>query len=148
MTTNNKSDKFFAPQFMPGDGCAILNHDKFTLSVAPSVNDTIDFPLPAGMDLSLLELQFDDLDSNGTPTIAFEVGYAPIQANSQYTASPTYFAPAAQTTGKTGGRLPCSFKPIKFEEDMAIRITFTTAAATFAAGDVIAVMGGAAVGVK
>ena len=143
-----KSKKFFAPQFMPGDGCGAFMVDEVALTANPTAADTLDFPIPAGMEVSIVEIQCDDLDSNGTPTFAFSVGYAPIAADTVYSANATYFAAAGQTTARTGGRLACSFKPIKFEEDMILRLTVGTAAATFAAGSIHAIVAGAARGIK
>lgn len=143
-----KSKKFLAPAFMPGDGRAACLVDEVALTANPNAADTLDFLIPAGFEVSILEIQCDDLDSNGAPTFAFSAGYAPIQASSAYTANATYFAAAGQTTARTGGRLACSFKPIKFEEDMVLRLTVGTAAATFAAGSIHAVMVGACRGVR
>jgi hypothetical protein len=143
-----KSVGFYSPKFMPGDGCAASLVDKVALTANPAVNDTIDFLIPAGLEVSIVEIQCDDIDTNGTPTFAFGVGYAPIQADTALTAAPTYFAAAGQTTARTGGRLACSFKPIKFEEDVILRLTVGAVAATFAAGEIHAVVVGACRGVR
>ena len=144
-----KSVAFQAPQFMPGDGCGAVYTDKYAVAVNPTISDTLDFRIPAGLEVTNVEIQTDDIDTNGAPTIAYSVGYAPIQAETIYTADATYFATAALgVTSKTGGRLVCAFKPKKFEEDVALRLTFTAASATFAAGEIHVVIHGAAKGVK
>lgn len=143
---NITSQRFGAPQFTPGDGCAAFMIDRAVVSSNFSAGETIRFSLPAGIEWGMVEIQCDDLDSNATPTIAFSVGYAPTQLETIYTAAPTYFSGTGQTTMRTGGRLICSFPPIKFEEDMALVLTIGTAAATFAAGSVWAICCGAARG--
>lgn len=145
---NFKSTRFHAPKFMPGDGCGMVLSDTVRFAAAPAVNDTYDFKIPAGMEVTDVQFQSDDMDTNGTPTIAFQAGYVPSEQDSGYTAALTYFAPAGQAIARAGGRLSCAFKPIKFEEDVILRVTVTTAAATFAAGDLIAIVTGAARGVK
>lgn len=148
MATINSVGRF-VPQFMSGDGCGMFVVDKAIISSAPAVNDVIDFPIPAGMEVALVEIQCDDLDSNGSPTIAFQAGYAPANAGSTtLSASLAYFAAAGQVTARAGGRLACSFKPIKFNEDAVLRLTIGTAAATFAAGEIHAIVGGNAKGVR
>lgn len=140
-----KSKKFFAPQFMPGDGCGVVNNDVASVT-ALSNNDTIEFPWPAGLELNELKFQFDDLDS--TSAQAFQAGYAPVQADTQYTQNLTYFAGAsAITISRTGGRHECAFKPIKFDEDMKIVLT-CNAAGTLTAGEVYAILVGAARGIR
>lgn len=141
-----KSVAFFAPQYMPGDGVAIIVTDK-VVPTAAALNDTYDFKIPAGMEVTNVELQCDALDS-GTDTIAFSVGYSPIQAETVYTEDLTYFAAAGQATMRAGGRLSCAFKPKKFEEDVMLRVKLTAAANVFAAGEVHAIVHGNAKGVR
>ncbi len=135
-----KSVAFNAPKFMPVESCAFAYIDKVSLTANPTAADTLDFKLPAGVEVFNVSIQCDDLDTNGTPTFAFSVGYAPADPASSLAANATYFAAAGQTTTRTGGRLMCAFKPIKFEEDVILRVTVGTASATFAAGDVIAIV--------
>ena len=144
-----KSQLAQAPVFMPGDGCAMIVTDKYTVAANPTIGDTIDFRIPGGMEVTDVYIQTDDLDTNGAPTIAYTVGYSPIQAETIYTEDLTYFSTAALgVTSKTGGRLSCVFKPKKFNEDVWLRVKFTAAAATFAAGDIIAIVHGNAKGVS
>lgn len=144
---NTQAKKFSAPKTMNVDGRAVFYTDKATVAAA-ATNDTVDFVLPAGLDLMQMAFVFDDLDSNGAPTAAFKAGYTPVDASSSLAPNLTYFAAAGQTTAQAGGRYQCAFKPIKFEEDVIVRLTWTTGAATFQAGDVVMVAAGNGVGVK
>jgi hypothetical protein len=143
-----KSRRFHAPKFMPGDGRGMVETDTATISAAPQVNDTVDFHIPAGMEVSIVEIDTTDMDTGGAPALAFSVGYAPMQLETQLTANATYFAAAGQTIARTGGRLSCAFEPIKFEEDAILRLTIGTAAQTFAAGRISAILVGSALGVS
>lgn len=145
---NIKAVAFFAPKLMPGDGCAVFLNDKVSLASAPAVGDVLQFKLPAGLELTELSVQCDDLDTNGSPTLAFSVGYAPYEQGSTLVAAPAAFAAAGQVTARTGGRLLCSFKPITFNEEVIITVTIGTAAATFAAGEVHVIAAGNANGPK
>lgn len=142
-----RSRRFLAPKFMPGDGRAAVETDTADLTTALLVGDTIEFNIPAGLEVSMLDIDTTDLDAGGSPTLAFSVGFAPMQQETQLTANPTYFAPAGQTIARTGGRITCAFEPIKFNEDAILRLTVGTAAQTFAPGRITAVMVGAALGV-
>jgi len=135
-----KAVGFNAPKFMPVDGCAAAYIDKVSLTANPTAGDTLDFLIPAGAEVYGVSIQGDDLDTNGTPTFAFSVGYRPFKSDSSLSPNATYFAATGQTTLRTGGRLLCAFKPIKFEEDVILSLTVGTAAATFAAGEVIAIV--------
>lgn len=143
-----KAKGFNSPKFMPVDGCSTAIIDIVSLTTAPAANDTLDYFIPAGLEVFGVSIQCDDLDSNGTPTFAFQAGYTPVNPASSLSPALTYFAGAGQTTARTGGRLVCAFKPIKFEEDVILRLTVGTAAATFAAGDVITIVEGNTVGPK
>jgi hypothetical protein len=142
-------DKVKAPAFMPVDGRAMHIVDKITLAANPTAADVINLlRIPGGMEVDALAIQSDDLDSNGTPTIVFSVGYTPCDSSSSLAASATYFAATGQTTAQAGGRLACSFKPKKFEEDVFVTVTIGTASATFAAGDIYGIASGQAIGQK
>lgn len=143
-----KSLRSSAPAFMPVNGCGMNITDKYTFAANPTAADTIDYRIPGGMLVTGVQIQCDDLDTNGTPTIVFSAGYTPVDTASSLSASLAYFAAAGQTTAQAGGRLNCSFKPVKFEEDVWLRITVGTASATFAAGDVAVIASGSAEGQK
>lgn len=141
------SSGFLAPQTTPGDGRGVFLVDSIRVAANPTANDRLIFRIPAGLEVTQVQVQCDDLDTNASPTFAFSVGYAPIEGGSVI-AAPTYFAPTGQTTARTGGRLICAFKPITFQEDVALTITVGTAAATFAAGDIHVILAGAHKGVR
>lgn len=136
-----------APQMMPGDGRAVMIDDSISLTANPADGDVVNFRLPAGIRLGMLDIRCDDLDT-GIPEIVFSVGYRAADSDSDLSAAATYFAAAGQTTAGTGGTLHCSFEPIKFEEDVYITITIATNSATFAAGDICMIAIGAAEGAK
>ncbi len=137
-----------APQMMPGDGRAVMIDDSIALAANPTAADVVNFLLPAGLRLGMLDIRCDDIDTNVTPTFVFSVGYRAATAGSDLSANATYFAAAGQTTAQAGGTLHCSFEPIKFEEDVYVTLTVGTASATFAAGDICMVAVGAAEGAK
>jgi hypothetical protein len=137
-----KSVGFLSPQSTPNDGRAVFITDKVVLTANPTVADTLDFRIPAGLEVCSVEIQCDDIDTNASPTFAFGAGYEKIAADSTLSPSLQYFAANGQTTARTGGRLICSFKPITFQEDVFLRLTVGGASATFAAGEIHAIVGG------
>lgn len=142
-------DKAKAPAFMSVDGRAMHVVDKVSPTANYTAADVVNLVrIPAGMEVDAVAIQCDDLDSNGTPTIVFSVGYTPCDSSSSLSPSATYFAAAGQTTAQAGGRLSCSFKPKKFEEDVWLTLTIGTASATFQAGDIYAIVSGQAIGPK
>jgi hypothetical protein len=142
-----KAKQFAAPKFMAGDGCGTFFTDTAAVATAPAVNDTVEFAIPAGSEVTLLEIQSDDLDSNGTPTITFKAGYKPTSAETTLVANDSYFG-TGLAISRTGGRLALSFKPIYFAEPVSIFLTFTAVAATFAAGEIVAIAGANCIGAK
>jgi len=147
-----KSRKFNLPLFSQGDGAAAFINDSAAVTVAQAVNDTIDFKIPKGLELSFLRAYATDMDT-GTPALAFKVGFAPINGSTvvangvSVSADDDYFSAAAALGGSAGGTT-YNFPPVVFEEDVYLRFTCTTIAATFAAGTLSVSMGGAQVGVK
>jgi hypothetical protein len=137
-----------APALMPVDGCAIQINDTIALTVNPTAGDVILFRLPAGIELGNLKIKCSDIDTNGTPTVVFRVGYTPCDTGSTLAADSVAFAPAGQTNAQAGTTLDCSFHPIKFEEDVYVTVTINTAAATFAAGLISMIAVGSAIGPK
>jgi hypothetical protein len=145
---NFKSLRAAGPAFMPVDGCGMFITDKYTFASNMADGDTLDFRIPGGMEVVGVQIQCDDLDTDAIPEIVFGAGYTPVDAASSLSPSLEYFAAAGQLTAGTGGRLECSFKPIKFEEDVWLRITIATNAQTFAAGDIAVIVSGNGVGQK
>lgn len=143
------AQKAKAPAFMPVDGRGMFLADKIALTDNPAVNAVIALcRIPAGMEVHHVKVQADDLDSNGTPTIAFSLGYEPCDSTSALAANYTYFAPAGQTIAQTGGGQPCNFKPLKFEEDVYLVARIGAQSATFQAGELHGLVNGAAIGPK
>lgn len=142
-----KSVGFSSPKMMAGDGRAVWFDDKAVIAAAGAANDTIDFLLPAGQSLHQLKFIVTDMDTNGTPTLAAKIGYAPVNPASSLAGNDAYFK-AAAAFGQSAQAFECDFAPVRFDEDVYIRITVTTAAATFAAGSVTMVGAGNMVGAK
>lgn len=149
-----KSRKFALPMFNTGDGCAAVINDSAAVGVAQAINDTIDFRIPKGLELGMLRLAWTDMDTGGSPALAAKVGFAPINGSTvvangvAVSADDDYFAAAAAIGQTAGGQVYAGFPPVVFEEDVYLRITVTTAAATFAAGTIYATLIGAQVGIK
>lgn len=129
------------------------NSPKFKVTpTAFTVADILRFGvIPAGTEVRSLILANNDLDSNGTPTAAFSIGYTPRDANEGSLAqNTTYFAAAADATLQSAnqGKVYSLFDPIKFEQDVFLDLFATASAATFAAGSVWLQYIGGNVGVK
>lgn len=141
--------KATAPAFSPVTSAVGSFVDSYSATANFTAADDIKLVrIPAGTEIATVHIQADDLDTNGTPTIVFRVGYTPCDSTSVLAANSTYFAAAGQTTAQAGGRLACSFKPITFQEDVYLWVTINTAAATFAAGDIHGIVMGACNGPK
>jgi len=137
-----------APAFQPVNGGAVILEDSYSPTANFTAADQVNLVrIPAGTRVTSVAIQGDDLDTNGTPTIVFRVGYAPCDG-SDPTADDDYFAVAGQTTLQAGGRLQCAFEPITFEKDVWLTVTVNTASATFAAGDIFGIVQGIALGPK
>lgn len=141
--------KATAPAFAPVTGGAVCLVDSYAVAANFTAGDDINLVrIPAGTEVALAFIRSDDLDTNGTPTIVFRVGYRPCDSSSALAANTTYFAAAGQTTAQAGGTLTCSFEPITFEEDVWLTVTVNTASATFAAGDIFGTVVGSHRGAK
>jgi hypothetical protein len=130
-----KGQKALIPQPMRVDGNAVVITDKVVLGASPGLGtpvatDTLDFRLPAGFQICDLDIQIDDADTGAA--FLFGVGYRAVDTSSALVASTTYFAAAGQTTAQAGGRLRCTFKPIKFEEDVYLQVVVGTGPAGIA----------------
>lgn len=138
MASNQKSVKFAAPQTMNVDGRAVYINDK-VVNPPMVINDTYDWAIPAGLEVSQVIVQADDVESTTTST--FKLGYTPRDPNSALSPNLTYFAATGQTLLRTGGRLVCAFKPIAFQEDVILRMTVEVAG-TAQAGEIWTIVGG------
>lgn len=142
-----KAQRAASPKFMAVDGCAVFETDKVVLGAAagggagtPAATDTIDFLIPAGAQLCDLAFVFDDADTGAA--FVFGVGYRAATTGSTLATNATYFAAAGQVTGQAGGRLECSFKPIKFEEDVYVQLLVGTAPTGIAGNPEIHIIAG------
>lgn len=141
-----KSVKFTQPKMMPVDGRAVFFNDSYAIATNPTAADTIDFHLPAGVEVNTLRFLFPDIDT-GTDW-AFKAGYRKLKSADTLTADDDYFALTGTTTGQSKGILDCQFPPIKFEVDVIISLTVEVDAATFVAGTVYMVAGCNCIGPK
>src|SRR5688500_210517 len=146
MTTFSATDLTSKARHMGGYGNAVVIHG----TVAPTAGALADVykpvVIPAGMEVTDLDIVNDDLDTGGT-AFAVKVGYAPLNADDGPDADDDYFS-AASTFLSAAGRKVCAFQPIKFEYPVVVTLTVTTAATTFASGDVTVIAKGDAVGRK
>jgi hypothetical protein len=137
--------------FMQGFGDGSHIDGKIALAVNPTAADVVRIMrIPAGNKVSAIMLANDDLDSNGSPTIVFSLGYAPVVAADGPAASPAYFAAAGQTQLQSAskGTWYGNFDAITFDKDVYLTATIGTASATFAAGSIWALALSTARGVK
>lgn len=146
-----KALRALAPKYMTGDGDGVFETDKVVLGAGqggtPAAADTLDFRIPGGALLADLAFVFDDCDTGAA--FVFGIGYRPVDPSSTLTPSSTYFAAAGQTIGQAGGRLQCTFKPIKFEEDVYVQIVVGTAPAGISGNPEIHIVAGyTAIGIK
>lgn len=103
--------------------------------VTLAVGDIIDFGLiPANASVTDLIIDADDLDSNGTPTLAFDVGVLtgnPGDTTGRTCGSEFFAASAAgQAAGVTRMSQSSGFRVAPQAKDVSIGIKITTAAAT------------------
>jgi hypothetical protein len=143
MATKASTFTKYATTSVSGD-CAgdVITNDYFVDVAAADIvlNDVIDLGiLPANHTVVDAILIADDLDTNGTPTVALDVGImsgTPGDTTSVRTCGSEFFA--AATTGQAGGVLRMTKKEgflVKpTAADRSIGVKFQTAAATAAAG--------------
>lgn len=140
-----KAQRASAPKKMDCNGDAVFETDKVVLGASPGLGtpaatDTIDFLIPAGAQLCDLAFVLDDCDT--AATFVFGVGYRAATTGSSLATNATYFAAAGQTVGQAGGRLECSFKPIKFEEDVFVQLLVGTAPTSISGNPEIHIIAG------
>lgn len=146
-----KSNRFSQPKPMPVDGRAVFLNDTGAVATNPVASDTLDFKIPAGLELSQLAFMIPTaLAASG---LAAKIGFASltgaatvrVTGNDALTADDDYFR-AAGVFGTTAGKVDCNFPPITFQEDVYLRITWTVTATGFSAGSVYMVAAGNANG--
>lgn len=138
-------------RFMQAFGNAIVDQGVIALAANPTAADVIRvMRIPAGIKVSAIMLGNTDMDTNGTPTFVFSMGYAPVVAADGPTASAAYFQAAGDTSlqAANAGKLYANFASITFDKDVYLTMTVGTAAATFAAGTAYVTVLGEARGVK
>jgi hypothetical protein len=93
--------------FMQGFGDGSHIDGKIALAVNPTAADVVRIMrIPAGNKVSAIMLANDDLDSNGTPTIVFSLGYAPVVAADGPAASARTSPPPARRSCSRPARAP------------------------------------------
>lgn len=107
---------------------ASIMHNQVSLSANVVVNDIVEaVRLPKGAIVTDVMVVASDMDTNGTPTLAFSIGYG---------GDDDYFI-VATTIGQTGGVARASAataKPLTLAAEDTIDIKWTAVAATFASG--------------
>lgn len=145
-TTLNSSSRF-----MSDKGNAKIVPGSIALTANPVAADVLRvLRIAAGTTVVAVQLANGDLDSNGTPTIVFSMGYAPVVAADGPAASTAYFQAAGDATlqAANAGKVYANFAPITFEKDVYLTMTVATASATFAAGTIFANVHGIVRGIK
>lgn len=151
LMANIDSTTLNANDFMQAFGNSVILTGVVALAANPVAADVIRImKIPAGTKVSRLTLANGDLDSNGTPTIVFSLGYAPVVAGDGPAASAAYFQAAGDTSlqAANAGKTYRNFADITFEKDVYLTMTIGTASATFAAGSIYVTVDGEARGIK
>lgn len=104
--------------------------------------------IPAGTRVDAILIGNDDLDSNGAPTAANKLGYTPCNAADGPAANDAYFAAAGQTWMQAPGTRVVMADPITFDFDVYLILTVTASSATFAGGNIRALVIGERTGTK
>lgn len=146
MATTNAPDLTTKSLFMGGYGNAIHLYGTVAVTAGASADIYKPVRIPAGMTVTGLKINNDDLDTGGT-AFAVKIGYAPVNAADGPTAVLDYFT-AANTLLSAASLTDLRFLPIKFEYDVDVIFTVTTAATTIAAGNITAIVSGIATGRK
>jgi hypothetical protein len=135
-------------RFMGGYGNGWIGFG--TVTPAGGASGDIYYPLliPAGVMVTDVDIVNDKLDSNGSPTLACKVGFAPVNSADGPTSDDAYFAASGNTLLRNAGRTPLAFQPIKFEKPVYLIVTLSANAATFVPGKVTAIVKGDALGVR
>lgn len=137
--------------FMQAFGNSSILDGTVAVAANPVAADVIRImTIPAGTKVSLVVTGNGDLDSNGVPTLAYSLGYAPVVAGDGPVAAPAYFGAAGDLALQAPnlGKVYANFAAIQFEKDVFLTMTVGVTAATFAAGSIHARVIGEARGVK
>ena len=148
MATYNAADLNTRNRHMGGYGNAVVVYGSVTPAGGLLGDVYRPVIIPAGMDVTDVDIVNDKLDSNVTQTLAVKIGFAPVNAVDGPAAVDDYFAAAGNVSLRAAGRTPLAFQPIKFEKPVFLTFTLTGAAATFVSGKVTAIVKGDGIGVK
>lgn len=144
MATYNATNLMTRPAHMGEFGNAVVTYGSVTPG-GGALNDVYKLVLiPGGWDVTDVDIVYPDLDTGSA--MAVSVGYMPVNAADGPTAVPAYFQAANTFVSGTAGKRSLAFKPIKFEFPVFLTMTVTTAATTFAAGEVTAIVKGDGIG--
>jgi len=146
MATHSAPDLNTKPLPMGGYGNAAIVYGSVTPTSGALASVYRPVRIPAGMTVTALRINNDDLDASGT-AFAVKIGYTPVSTTDGPAQNDTYFSPAT-TILSAANLTDLRFPPIKFEKDVYVDLTVTVAAATFSAGTITAVATGDATGVK
>ncbi len=146
MATHSAPDLNTKPLPMGGYGNAAIVYGSVTPTSGALASVYRPVRIPAGMTVTGLKINNDDLDTGGT-AFAVKIGYTPVSAADGPAQNDTYFSPAT-TILSAPNLTDLRFDPIKFEKDVYVDLTVTVAAATFTSGEIIAIVTGDATGVK
>lgn len=148
MATFNATDLNSKTRYMGSYGNAAVVWG----SVAPTAGAAGDIYrpviIPAGIEVTDLDIINDKLDSNATPAIGCKIGYTPLNPAEGPAPVDDYFAGAGSALLRTASRTSLVFQPIKFEKPVYVTVTLTASATTFASGKVTAIVKGDAAGIK
>ena len=148
MASFNAADLNTKNRHMGGCGNAVVVYGSVTPTAAVFGDVFRPVVIPAGLDVTDVDIINDKLDSSGAPTINCKVGFSPLNAVEGPPAVDDYFASAGKTFFNTAGRTSLAFQPIKFEKPVFLTLTLTGGAAAFASGKVTAIVKGDGIGVK
>lgn len=130
MTTflSNKAQAGIQPKFTASNSIPV--YASYAFASAPSANDIVQMmTIPAGATIVSVVLDSDQIDTNGTPTMSFDVGDA---------ANPTRYL-SASTLPRTGGAAVANVAAAygyQYSANTPLQVKVHAAAATFAAGTV------------
>lgn len=148
MAIYNAADLNTKNRHMGGYGNAVVVYGFVTPTAAIFGDVYRPVIIPAGLDVTDVDIVNDKLDSSGTPTISCKVGFAPLNAVEGPPLVDDYFAATGKTFLNAAGRTSLAFPPIKFEKPVFLILTITGGAAAFASGKVTAIVKGDGIGVK
>jgi hypothetical protein len=146
MATHSAPDLNTKPLPMGGYGNAAMVYGSVTPTSGALASVYRPVRIPAGMTVTGLKINNDDLDTGGT-SFAVKIGYTPVDSVAGPQANDAYFS-GATTILSAPNLTDLRFPPLKFEKDVYVDLTVTAAAATFAAGAITAIVSGDATGVK